>query len=177
MGESYFVGLTDIEKEEAWNFLVNGFSSSVERITGLYHLDQIRAVSLFKEAIELPIATSSIPAKQEALESTRLLMLKYINRVEPDRKYIAAMCEFSKSRFVGVRTEFAQALPSRHVTPEAVEALKGMVFTETETLALSSAISKLMLMHGLDFDRKDPVYKAIYLLLRSDDPKEKKLLE
>jgi hypothetical protein len=59
------------------------------------------------------------------------------------------------------------------VTPEALEALKGMVFTETERIPRTSAITKLMVIYGLDFDMDDPFYKSIYLSLRSDNPKEK----
>jgi hypothetical protein len=173
LGESYFAGMTDSEKKEAWNFLVNGIASSTEKITGLYHLDSVRAVALFKEAIAHPLDTSPYPAEQKAIDSNRLLMLRYINSVEPDEKYVRAMCGFAKSPFEDVRTEFAQALPAHQLTLEAVDALKGMIFTETDTLALSSAIMKLMLIHGMEFDRRSPLYKSIYLLLRSDDPQEK----
>lgn len=173
LGESYFAGLTDNEKEEAWNFLLKGFASSNERITGLYHLDSARAIKLFKSEVELPLAKSQHPAEQKAIESNRLLMLRYINKIEPSEKYITAMCEFSQSRFEDVRTEFAQALSSQHVTREAVEALKGMIFTETDTLAQSLAISKLLLIHGMEFNRKDPLYKSLYLSLLSDDIEEK----
>jgi hypothetical protein len=173
LGESYFVDLSDSEKEEAWKFLQDGFESSAERITGLYNLDKARAVPLFKEAIELPLGSSPYPAEQKAIESNRLLMLRYINSVEPDKKYITAMCEFSKSQFEDVRTEFAQSMPVHQITHEAVDALKGMIFTETETVPLTSAITKLMVIHGMEFDRKSSVYKSLYMSLRSDDPKEK----
>lgn len=172
LGESYFIGMTDSEKEEAWNFLFKGFASSSEQITGLYHLDSIKAVSHFKEAIALPVAAPQYPAEQESIERNRLLMLRYINNVEPNEKYVTAMCPFSRSQFEDVRTEFAQALPSHQITCEAVEALRGMIFTETDSLAQASAIEKLMLIHGMEFNRRNPVYKSIYLSLLSDDSKE-----
>jgi hypothetical protein len=173
LGESYFAGMTDSEKKEAWNFLVKGFASSTEKITGLYHLDSVRAVALFKEAIADHPGTSPYPAEQKAIESNRLLMLRYINSVEPDEKYVTAMCGFSKSPFEDVRAEFAQALPTRQATHEAVEALKGMIFTETDSLVQASVITKLMSIHGLEFKRKDPTYKSIYQSLLSEDVKEK----
>jgi hypothetical protein len=171
--ESYFVALSDSEKEEAWKFLQDGFESSAELITGLYNLDRARAAPLFKEAIEAPMKSSPYPAEQKAIETNRLLMLRYINSVEPDEKYIAAMCEFSNSQFGDVRTEFAQSLSVHQITPEAVDALKGIIFTETETIPLTSAITKLMVIHGMEFDRKSSVYKSLYMSLRSADPKEK----
>lgn len=173
LGESYFADLNPNEKEEAWSYLLDGFSLSSERVIGLYHLDKFRAVPVFKEAISHLMAQSPYPAEQQAIELNRLLMIQFINTVEPDEKYLSAMCEFARSEFEDVRAEFAQSLPIHRLTRGTVEALKGIIFTETETIPLSSAVMKLMLIHGLDFDSKDPVYKSIYLALSSDDPKEK----
>jgi hypothetical protein len=83
------------------------------------------------------------------------------------------MTEFASSEFENVRFLFAKAAPTHQVTPEVVAALKGMIFTETEQLPLSAAISKYMVIHGMDFDARDPLYKSIYMSLRSDDPKTK----
>ena len=173
LGYGYFVGLTDSEREEAWNFLLDGFPSSGESITGLYSLDWARAVSLFKAAVALPLEAAQYPAQQEAIEENRLLMLRYINDVEADRKYLAAICEFSTSQFKDVRAVFARSVPVQQVTHEAVNALKSMIFAETDTIVLASAIPKLMAIHGMEFDRKNSIYKSIYLSLRSDDPAEK----
>lgn len=46
-----------------------------------------------------------------------------------------------------------------------------MIFTETEQVPLSAAISKHMLIHGLDFNSRDQPNKSVYMALRSDDPK------
>lgn len=173
LSESYFFDLDDDEKEEAWKFLEDRFYLSVDCITGLYMLDPIKAVDLFKKTIDFPVAVSEIPAERRAMENNRLLILSYINGVDPDEKYVAAMCELAKSEFSEVRGRFARSVPIYQVTHAAVEALKGMIFTETERIPLSSAITKLMVIHGLDYDRKDPVYKAIYLSLRSDNHQEK----
>lgn len=100
-------------------------------------------------------------------------MLRYINSVDPDPKYINAMNEFARSEFEDVRSQFAQSVPIDKVTPGAVDALKGMIFTETERIPLASAITKLMVIHGMDFDRKSALYKSIYMSLRSGDPNEK----
>lgn len=148
LDESHFIGLNESEKEEAWNFLVGGASEylSYERISGLYILDEKKSIELFKKIIELPIIDSKIPAEKKALESSRLLMLNYINSIDLDEKYVAAMCELAKSEFSEVRGEFARSVPIYQVTHAAVEALKGMIFIETETIALSSAITELMVI-------------------------------
>lgn len=170
---SYFVGLNESEKNEAWNFLSDRFALSTDTISGLYYLDPIRAVTAFKNEIEAPIATSLYPAERKYIEECRLLMLRYINSVEPDGKYVAAMNEFAASEFKQVRSLFAQSVPIHKVTQAAVDALKGMIFTETEEAPLAAAILKFMAIHGMDFDRNDPVYKIIYRSLSSDDHKEK----
>lgn len=170
---SYFLTLNQSEKEEAWSFLADGFASSAERINALYNLDPKRAVEDFRRAIDVPAETSPYAGERKALEECRLLMLGYINSVEPDQKNIAAINEFAGSEFEDVRTQFARSVPIHQVTRSSVDALKGMIFTETETTPLTMAITKFMVIHGMDFSARDPLYKSIYMSLRSDDPEEK----
>lgn len=173
LNESHFQGLSDAEREEAWRFLEDGFEKSEERIAGLYKLDARRAVALFKKALQLHVEPSPYAASRESQEMCRLLLLRFVNSVEPDRKYVDAMTQFANSEFKNVRAQFAMSVPVSHVTPEAVDALKGMIFTETERIPLASAITKYMVIHGMDFDMEDPMYNSIYMALRSDDPKAK----
>lgn len=172
LDESYFLGLSASEKEEAWNFLMKR-GLSEETVKGLYLLDKDRAIEVIARSLASPMETSPYPAEQEELERTRLSMIGYVNSVNRDERYIAAMCDFARSKFESVRALFVQSLPVNKITPDAVEALKGMIFTEVGTIPLSSAITKLMAIHGLEFDRHDPLYKSIYMSLRSDERKEK----
>ena len=173
LDHSYFVDLSSSEKEEAWNFLKDGFAGASERINGLYIFDPTQAVELFKQAIALPVGTSSYAAERQALESNRLLMLKYICNVEPDEKNIAEISKFADSQFPQVRAQMAQALPAAKITPPGVEALKKLIFTEVERIPLSSAISKFMLVHGMNYDMDDMEYKSLYLSLKSESPQDK----
>lgn len=173
LDKSYFAGLTDSERAEAWAYLKKDFFLSIDCICGLYLLDRIKAVALFKQSLELSI-DSPYPAERSALAINRLLLLRHINSAEPDVTYIDRMTDFASSEFPQVRAEFAQALPVHQATRRAVDALKNMILTETETIALGSAITKLMGVHGLDYKNDDPVYKSIYLSLRSKDPDEKR---
>ena len=173
LNESHFAGLSAAEKEEAWNYLKQGFETSDERISGLYKLDPSRSVALFKEALKQPMEASPFAASREAIESSRLFLLKFVYSNERDRQYVDAMTKFAGSEFENVRTLFANAAPIHQVTPELVAALKGMIFTETERIPLSAAITKFMVIHGMDFDAQDPLYKKIYMSLRSDDTKTK----
>jgi hypothetical protein len=173
LDESYFVDLTEGEKQEAWSFLSQGDSFSEESIKGLYILDKIRAISLFKKMLASPIKDSPCPDQRQDSERSRLLLLAYVNSVEPDEKYIDTMSEFANSEFADVRGQFARCLPTHQITPKALAAIKGMVFTEAERIPRTSAITKLMVIHGMDFDMDDPLYKSIYLSLRSDEHKKK----
>lgn len=173
LDESYFADLNESEKEQAWNFLKEGFSLSDERIRALFILDQVRAIELFKEALSLPVRSSQFAAEREAIERNRLLMVNYINGVEPTQKYIEAMSEFARSEFPKIRAQFAQSLPVQQVTQSTMDAIKGMIFTETERIPLVSAIVKFMEIHQMSYDLENPLYKSIYLSLRSDNQKEK----
>jgi hypothetical protein len=173
LNESYFAELNQTEKEEAWNFLEGGVPSSYEHIKGLYLLDRDRAIQLFSKALALPIEQSQYLSEREQLESSRLLMLSYINCVEHDPKIMKEMTEFAKSEFSHIRGQLARALPVQNIIPEAVEALKTMILTETDTGPRAAAIAKFMSIHGLKFKLRDPVYDSIYLSLSSDDPEEK----
>ena len=174
LDQSYFSDLNQDEKIEAWNFLQEKFWLSSDCITGLYLIDPSRAVELFKDILSLRAPTSPHAAMQEALEDNRLLMLSYINESDSDEEYIDSLIQFSESKFPRIRAQFASAVPTLHIRPALVDALKRMIFTETERLALTNAITKLMVIYGLDFDAENPLYKSIYLALRSDDAKEKK---
>ena len=173
LNDSHFAGLTTSEKEEAWNYLKDRFESSEERISGMYKLDPSRAVMLFKDALKNPVESSPYAASREAIEECRLMLLRFVNSIEPARQYVDAMTEFARSEFENVRFLFANAAPIYQVTPEVVAALKSMIFAETERLPLSAAISKYMAIHGMDFDLWDPHYNSIYMSLRSDDPETK----
>lgn len=173
MSRNYLVDLSEGEKEQAWNLLGEEFSLSGERISALYILGPARAVELFKKALGTPICSSQFAAEREAIERNRLLMLKYINDVEPNRKCIEAMSEFARSEFSKIRAQFAQSLPVQQVTQSAMDAIKGMIFTEVERIPLTAAIVKFMEIHEIIYDLENPLYKSIYLSLRSDDHREK----
>jgi hypothetical protein len=167
------VGLSESEKEQAWRFLEKEFSLSDERISALYILGRARAIELFKKALSLPVRSPQFAAEREAIERNRLLMIKYINSVEPSQKYIETMSEFARSEFPKIRAQFAQSLTVQQITQRAIDAIKGLIFTETERIPLASAIVKFMEIHQMSYDLENPLYKSIYLSLRSDDHKEK----
>lgn len=173
LDESYFRDLSDWEREEAWNFLVKNAVLSEEAIKGLYILDKERAIKLFKDVIATPLMNTESITERKELEVSRLVLLNYINNVEPDVKYVNAMCDFANSAFEEVRSLFASSLPISPVTSEAVDALKRMIFTEVERAPLALAITKYMAIHGMDFDMENPMYESIYRSLRSENPLEK----
>jgi len=170
---SYFVDLIAQEKEEAWEFLKAGFWSSTERIKGLYILNPHRALALFKDTLAQPMADSPYPSARKEIESCRLMMLEYVCETEPDKNHIESMTIFAKSQFEAVRTQFAQNVPAQKITPDVTNALQTMILTETESIPRSSAIRKLMAIHGIDFKTNDPAYESIFLSLWTGNLAEK----
>ena len=169
---SYFVDLNTQEKEEAWEFLKAGFWSSSERIKGLYILNRHRALALFKATLAQSMADSPYPSARKEIESSRLMMLEYVCETESDRNHIESVTMFAKSQFESVRTQFAQNVPAQKIT-SVTNALQTMILTETESIPRSSAIRKLMAIHGIDFKINDPAYKSIFLSLWTGNLAEK----
>lgn len=176
LDSSYFDGLSDNERAEAWSYLKKYFYKSEECIHGLNLMDPEKAVELFESALAKPIENSPYPAARQAIENCRLLMLRYVLAQNPKESVVNALVEFSTSEFPGARSSVAQSLPIDKTTAKAVSALKSMIFTETERVPLFSSITKLMAIYGLDYDLEDKTYKSIYLGLRSDDVEEKNSL-
>lgn len=175
LDESYFTGMSVSEKAQAWDFLKDRFDRSSDCIIGLYLLDPLRAVDLFKEAVAAPIPETPYDATRRDLEGNRVLMLRKIVEIDAQPAYLDAINEFSHSQFAGVRAAFAKAVPRDKVTPGAVAALKGMIYTETEMSPLSAAITKLMSIHGVDYDPDDPLYRSAFTSLMSQDVDEKRI--
>jgi hypothetical protein len=173
LDESYFRDLTREEKEEAWNFLKQGFATSTERIHGLYVLNRSNAIALFEESLKNPMESVSKLTDRKEIESSRLMMLGYINITEPKETNLDAMAEFASSEFSDVRGQYARLLPATQTTPKTIEALKKLIFTETETITRTSAIMKFLSIFGIKAKLKDPVYDSLYAALRADDPREK----
>lgn len=173
LDRSYFVELSPEEKEEAWKFLMVGFPDSVDNIIGLYLLDKDRAIEEFKSALSVEPVKSDFPAERRASEINRLLMLRYVTNAEPTPQFLDLMEEYARSEFEEVRSQFAQSVSLRNATPGIVQALKGMIYTESERIPLATAIMALMELHGLNYDVENPIHRAIYMSLRSNSLDEK----
>lgn len=174
LDSSYFQDLTATEKAEAWAYLKDGFEVSDERIRGLYLLDPAAAVELFQQTVQPPVEDSPYPAKRQAAELSRVLMLRCIVAQQPGAESLNELASRATSEFPKVRSAVMQALPTKQLTPEAIDALKSVVFTEVDEIALSTAITKLMAIHGMEFSAKDPTYKSIYVGLSSENVANKK---
>ena len=174
LDSSYFQDLTAAERAEAWAYLKDGFEVSDERIRGLYLLDPLKAVELFQRAVQSPVEDSSYPAKRQATELSRVLMLRCIVAQQPSVESINKLASLVNSEFPKVRSLVMQSLPTKQITPEAVDAIKSVVFTEVDEIALTTAVTKLMAIHGMEFSAKDPTYKSIYVGLSSDNVDVKK---
>jgi hypothetical protein len=173
LDRSYFEGLSDNEKLEAWNFLKNNFPSSGDKIAGLFLLNARKALDLFKEQVVLPLEEDLYPEDRREMEENRMLMLRYIVALDKDEKYVDLMNTFAMSEFDNVRADFAEYLPVWGATIRSLEILKGMIFTETKTIPISSAIRKFMAIYGLHSSTDETRYKALYRALRLGNEREK----
>lgn len=171
--ENYFSSFNDFEKQEAWKFIAVNRKLSEEGIKCLYFLDKWNAVVFFKSSLLQPSVDFQYRAQRLNAERCKILMLKFILETCPERKYFLDILAFSNSEFDEVRAEFAELIPFRKIIPEVVEELKKMIFVETARAPLGAAIAKLMAIHGMDFDVDNPLYKSIYLALRSGSVSDK----
>lgn len=172
LDKSYFYGLSDDEKLQAWNFLSDNFKYSSDKTTGLFLLDPEKALTLFKDEVQTPLERTEYKDQCRVQQENKILMLHYILSLDSNEKYINLMDQFGKSEFEEVRTLFAQFLPTRNVPTSSLNVLKGMIFTETETLPQTSAIAKFMAIYGHDFKLNDPSYKSLFRALLSDNEKD-----
>jgi len=171
---SHFRGLTVSETEEAWNFLEKNLAVSLESTRGLYLINPLRAVEKFKKQVYMPIAESTYRDQRCAREENRTLMLHLILSHDPAREYVEILNAFASSEFADVRARFADYLPVAEVSQRSLDLLKEMIFTETDSIARSLAISKFMAIRGYNFKFRDERYKALYRALTSSDEEEKK---
>jgi hypothetical protein len=172
LDKSYFYDLNDEEKVQAWNFLSDNFKYSSDKTTGLFLLDPEKAVTLFKDEVQTPLERTEYKDQFRIQQENKILMLHYILLLDFNEKYIKMMDQFGKSEFEEVRTLFAQFLPIKNVPDSSLDILKGMIFTETETLPQTSAITKFMAIYGHNFKLNDPSYKSLFKALLSDNEKE-----
>jgi hypothetical protein len=171
---SYFRDLTDSEKEEAWNFLEKNLKFSVDSTCGLYLINPERAVEQFKEQVRQPLDEGLYMEDRRELEENRLLMLHLILSREPSPEYAEILTDFSASEFGESRAKFAEYLPVANVSKRSLGIIKTMIFTETDSIARSLAISKFMAIRGYNFKFRDEHYKALYRALASSDEEEKR---
>lgn len=174
LDSSYFKDLTPDEKREAWIFLEKNFNESEDQIIGLYLLDPQRAVAAFKIELEKKSEQSPYAATRSAIEACRVTMLQFVCADSPNSEALKQLASYCGSAFPNVRAKAAQALPFTPTSNEAVSALEGVLFTETDRLALASATEKFLAIFGFKLDIADPTYKSLYLKLRGQDLTDKK---
>lgn len=64
---------------------------------------------LIKEALKKPIEPSPYAASREASEECRLMLLNFVNSIEPDKQYVEAMTSLPAAS----SRKYASCLPSQ----------------------------------------------------------------
>lgn len=174
LDSSYFKDLTPDKRRAAWRFLEKDFEKSEDQIIGLYLLNPQAAIAAFKIELAKEREKSPYAATRSATESCRVMMLQFVCAEQPSSEAIKHLASYCSSAFPNIRAKASQALPITPTSQEAVSALEGILFTETDRLALASATEKFLAIFGYKLDISDPTYKSLYLKLRGDDLAEKK---
>jgi hypothetical protein len=174
LDKSYFLEMTDSEKNKAFEFMKDGFESSQELIRGMYLCSKEKALKEFKAVLKTPIPIANSKRQEEALIACRALMAGYVCRDEPTEENINILVSFGRTENEDTRAQLYKWLPEAPTTLESIELLKSAIYTETEALPLATSIKKLMAVYGHEFDPENQSYKSVYRALAGNSPSAKK---
>lgn len=165
LSEGYFTAMTAEERERAFDYLLARVQAggSEESVHGLFMANAERAVPVVKELLE----------KKMLRESAEIAAAWNLFRTQPDASLVEVFIKLMSSGDKRVRANAAYYVPAGIVTPDLICALKGMVRTETHTLAAINAANKLLECYGITRDSVDKEqFSRFYRGLRNDDPAE-----
>jgi hypothetical protein len=141
LSESYFTAMTPDERTMAFNYLLNILQKggTEESIHGLFMADESRAF----EAISDLLKRGTLRDEAEIAAAWNLY------RIIPDDALIKIFIRHFSNPVAEIRGKAAYYVPSQHLTEELKFGLRGMIRTETDTLALIHAVTKLLECYGV----------------------------
>lgn len=161
LNEVYFEGMAPEERSRAFDYLLNMVKDggSRETVGGLFIADAQRAA---------PIVGDLLFAGR-LHEDAAIAAAWNLNRLQPAPALIAVFIGAMSSADKVNRANAAFYAPADAASPELLEALKGMIRTETETLPLVNATNKLLECCGITRESVDKeTFSMYYCGLRSD---------
>lgn len=141
LSESYFAAMTPDERTMAFNFLLNMLQKggAEESIHGLFMADESHAFGAVSELLK------SATLRDEA----EIAVAWNLYRIAPDDALIKIFIKHFSNPSAELRGKAAYYAPSQHLTEELKPGLREMIRTETDTLALIHAVTKLLKCYGV----------------------------
>ncbi|ADJ62460.1 hypothetical protein G5B88_04760 [Herbaspirillum seropedicae] len=166
LNETYFAPMTAEERSKAFDHLLEMTrpGGSDESVKGLFLADAERAVPVVRELLEQGVLN----------DDAALAAAWELYRRQPDPALIEVFLRLMSSTDRTLRSRAAFYVPADESNEALLEALRGMIRTETETLPLVNATNKLLECYGITEDSlPEAQYLRLYRGLRSDDLKTK----
>jgi hypothetical protein len=159
LSESYFIGMTPVERSRAFDFLLDRVKAGggEESIHGLFRADAAKAVSPVKELLK----------KGALSDEAHIAAAWNLWRIEHDEALLSVFIHYMGSPDEQLREKAAYYVPAE-LTYQLKSALQGMIRTETARLASVHAVNKLLDCYDVSKESVgEETYLSIYRGLRS----------
>ena len=166
LSESYFLEMSQQERGMAFNHLLKmvEVGGSEESIHGLFLADKNRASSVVNKLLKTNVLH----------DDAKIAAAWNLFRVQPDSSLLPIFVQLMSSSDKRVRAKAAYYVPCDMLTQVVIDGLKGMIRTETETLALVNATNKLLECYGITRDSVGKEeFSCLYRGLRSENSSDK----
>jgi hypothetical protein len=162
LSESYFEPMTKDERARAFDYLYKLVEAggTEESVHGLFRADRERAIE--------PVG--GLLAKGVLRDDAAIAAATNLYKSAGDASLLATFIKNFANPKDELRGKAAYYAPADAPTPELLSALKGMVITETDRLAMIHATNKLLECYGVTRETVDKEeFSRLYKGLRSDD--------
>jgi hypothetical protein len=162
LDESYFVGMTQVEKDMAFSYLLNKITAggTEESVHGIFLANKERASPILKELLK----NGGLRDDAEIAAAWNLY------RISPDSTLVSVFIRLMSSEDRRIRAKAAYYIPSNGFDPNVILALQGMIRTETDMLASINATNKLLECYGITRESvQKEEFSRFYRGLRSED--------
>lgn len=169
LDESHFAPMNQEERARAFDYLLKMAEAGgdEESVHGLFLADIDRASSAVGELLE----NGKLHSDGEVAAAWNLY------RLRPDPALLTIFIRAMSNSDKRIRAKAAYFVPSDTLVPSLISALKGMVRTETDTLAQINATNKLLQCYGINRESVEKeVFSRFYRGLRSEKLSGKEMI-
>jgi len=166
LSDFYFSEMTPEEKGMAFSYLLQMVEGggTEESVNGLFMADAHRAIPIVEELLK----------SNRLREDAEVAAAWNLYRLKGDAALLAIFIRLMSSANKRIRAKVAYYVPANLLTTELLVALRGMIRTETDNMALINAVNKLLECYGITRASvtKDE-FSELYRGLRNEDGKIK----